>query len=79
MTALRIIDTDEVSSVLVCSECDFNTVMEMVKVLVLHAAHIFELLSKDNTTPQPLNHKRQLLNTLPAEFDRQTYLSVAEN
>lgn len=78
MTALRIIDTGEVSSVLVCNDNDFNTVMEMVKVLVLHAAHIFELLPKDNTNTQPLNHKRQLLDALPSEFDRQTYLNIAE-
>ncbi len=79
MTALRIIDTGEVASVLVCSDVDFNTVMEMVKVLVLHAAFIFELLPKDTATPQPLNHKRQLLDALPAEFDRQTYLAIAKN
>lgn len=79
LTALRIIDTGDVSSVLVCSDTDFTTVMEIVKVLVLHAAHIFEQLPKDTTTPQPLNHKRQLLDALPAEFDRQTYLAVAKN
>lgn len=79
MTALRIIDTGEVSSVLVCNDSDFNTVMEMVKVLVLHAAYIFEQLPKDTATQQPLNHKRQLLDALPAEFDRQTYLAVAKN
>ncbi len=79
MTALRIIDTGEVASVLVCSDIDFNTVMEMVKVLVLHAAYIFELLPKDTATPQPLNHKRQLLDALPNDFDRQTYLSIAGN
>lgn len=79
MTALRIIDTGEVSSVLVCSDIDFNTVMEIVKVLVLHAAYIFEQLPKDTATAQPLNHKRQLLDALPAEFDRQTYLAVAKN
>lgn len=79
MTALRIIDTGEVSCVLVCSDIDFNTVMEIVKVLVLHAAYIFELLPKDTATQQPLNHKRQLLDALPAEFDRQTYLAVAKN
>jgi len=79
MTALRIIDTGEVSSVLVCTVTDFNTVMGIVKVLVLHAAYIFELLPKDNTTIQPLNHKRQLLDALPSEFDRQTYLAVAKN
>lgn len=79
MTALRIIDTGEVSSVLVCNESDFNTVMEIVKVLVLHAAYIFEQLPKDTATPQALNHKRQLLDALPTEFDRQTYLAVAKN
>ena len=79
ITALRIIDTGEVSSVLVCNDCDFNTVMEIVKVLVLHAAYIFEQLPKDTATQQPLNHKRQLLDALPAEFDRQTYLAVAKN
>ena len=30
-------------------------------------------------TPQPLNHKRQLLDAFPTEFDRQTYLAVTEN
>ena len=70
MTAFRIIDTGEVSSVLVCSDTDFNTVMEIVKVLVLHAAHVFEQLPKDNTAPKPLNHKRQLIDALPNEFDR---------
>ena len=79
MTALRIIDTGEVSSVLVCNDSDFNTVMEIVKVLVLHAAYIFEQLPKDTATAQPLNHKRQLLDALPSEFDRQTYLAVAKN
>lgn len=49
----------------------------MVKVLVVHAAHIFELLPKDTAVPQPLNHKRQLLDALPNEFDRQTYLAIA--
>jgi hypothetical protein len=79
MTALRIIDTGEVSSVLICNDSDFNTVMEIVKVLVLHAAYIFEQLPKDTATQQPLNHKRQLLDALPDEFDRQTYLSIAGN
>jgi hypothetical protein len=79
MTALRIMDTGEVSSVLVCSDTDFATVMEIVKVLVLHAAHVFEQLPRDNTALPQVNHKRQLIDALPNEFDRQTYLSVARN
>jgi len=79
MTALRIMDTGEVSSVLVCSDTDFVTVMEIVKVLVLHAAHVFEQLPRDNAALPQVNHKRQLLDALPNEFNRQTYLSIAGN
>ena len=78
MTALRIMDTGEVSSVLVCSDTDFVTVMEIVKVLVLHAAHVFEQLPRDNTALPQVNHKRQLIDALPNEFDRQSYLVIAE-
>jgi len=78
MTDLRIIDTGKVSSVLVCTDTDFNTEMEMVKVIVLHAAYFFEQIPKDTATPQTLNHKRQLLDALPTEFDLQTYLAVAK-
>jgi len=76
---LRIMDTGEVSSVLVCSDTDFVTVMEIVKVLVLHAAHVFEQLPRDNAALPQVNHKRQLLDALPNEFNRQTYLSIAGN
>ena len=53
--------------------------MEMVKVLVIHAAHVFEQLPKDSATSNQINHKRQLLDALPSEFDRPTYLSIAGN
>ena len=79
ITALRIMDTGEVSSVLVCSETDFSTVMKIVKVLVLHAAHVFEQLPRDNTALPQVNNKRQLIDALPNVFDRQTYLAVAKN
>ena len=86
MTALRIMDTGSLSEgegggrgVLLCSDTDFITVMEMVKVLVIHAAHVFEQLPKDSATSNQINHKRQLLDALPSEFDRPTYLSIAGN
>ncbi len=69
----------EASSVFVCSDVDFNKVMKIVIVLVLHATHVFEQLPKDNTTLSQVNHKRQLLDALAIEFDRQTYLSVAKS
>lgn len=78
LTALRIMDNGELRSPLVCSDTDFNIAIEMVKVLVQHAAHVFQQLPTDTATKVQPNQKQQFLNMLPAEFDRQTYLSVAD-
>ncbi|MEA4985285.1 hypothetical protein SDC9_38046 [bioreactor metagenome] len=78
LTALRIMDNGELRSPLVCSDTDFNIAMEMVKVLVQHAAHVFQQLPTDTATKVQPNQKQQFLNMLPAEFDRQTYLAVAD-
>ena len=78
LTAIRIMDTGEQRSPLVCIDTDFNISMEMVKVLVQHAAHVFQQLPTDTATKVQPNQKQQFLNMLPAEFDRQTYLAVAQ-
>ena len=78
LTAIRIMDTGELRSPLVCIDTDFNIAMEMVKVLVQHAAHVFQQLPTDTVTKAQPNQKQQFLNMLPAEFDRQTYLAVAQ-
>lgn len=78
LTAVRIMDTGELHSPLVCIDTDFNIAMEMVKVLVQHAAHVFQQLPTDTATKVQPNQKQQFLNMLPAEFDRQTYLAVAQ-
>ncbi len=78
LTTLRIMDNGELRSPLVCSDTDFNIAMEIVKVLVQHAAHVFQQLPTDTAAKVQPNQKQQFLNMLPAEFDRQTYLSVAD-
>jgi len=78
LTALRIMDNGELRSPLVCSDTDFGIAMEMVKVLVQHAAHVFQQLPTDTAAKVHPNQKQQFLSMLPAEFDRQTYLSVAD-
>ena len=65
-------------SPLVCIDTDFNIAMEMVKVLVQHATHVFQQLPTDTAAKAQPNQKQQFLNMLPAEFDRQTYLAVAQ-
>jgi len=78
LTTLRIMDNGELRSPLMCSDTDFTIAMEMVKVLVQHAAHVFQQLPTDTAAKVQPNQKQQFLNMLPAEFDRQTYLAVAE-
>ena len=78
LTTLRIMDNGELRSPLVCSDTDFGIAMEIVKVLVQHAAHVFQQLPTDTTAKVQPNQKQQFLNMLPTEFDRQTYLSVAQ-
>ncbi len=78
LTTIRIMDNGELRSPLVCSDADFNIAMEIVKVLVQHAAHVFQQLPTDTAAKVQPNQKQQFLNMLPTEFDRQTYLSVAQ-
>jgi hypothetical protein len=78
LTVLRIMDNGELRSPLVCSDTDFNVAMEIVKVLVQHAAHVFQQLPTDTAAKVQPNQKQQFLNMLPVEFDRQTYLAVAD-
>ncbi|MDP3643255.1 MAG: DUF3987 domain-containing protein [Bacteroidota bacterium] len=79
LTALRIMDNGELQNPLVCSDTDFNTALSMVKILVQHAAQVYQQLPTEAATALPPNQKQQFLDALPAEFSRQTYLNAAKN
>ena len=82
LTTLRLI-TPSLSGrvgegLLICADTDFNTALEMVKILVLHAARVFDALPAD-TAPQPTNNpKLALLQALPPQFDRTKYIEIAK-
>ncbi|MDP3180523.1 MAG: DUF3987 domain-containing protein, partial [Bacteroidota bacterium] len=78
LTALRIMDNGELQTPLVCSDTDFNTALSMVKILVQHAAQVYQQLPTEAATALPPNQKQQFLDALPAEFSRQTYLNAAK-
>ena len=63
---------------MICSDTDFNTALELVKILIQHAARIYELLPTQTETPKQPNPKQQFLETLPPEFSRQDYLTIAK-
>ena len=58
------------SNFIVCSNKDFNTALEMIKILVQHAARVFDALPADPAPSLTDNPKLALLQTLPQQFDR---------
>ena len=77
LTTLRIMDDGDIHSPLVCRDNDFNTALSMVKILVQHAAQVFQQLPSEAVTTAPKNQKQQFLDELPQEFCRKDYLTVA--
>ena len=77
LTALRIMDDGDIHSPLVCRDKDFNTALSMVKILVQHAAQVFQQLPSDAVATTPKNQKQQFLDELQQEFCRKDYLTVA--
>jgi hypothetical protein len=78
LTTLRIMETGEVKSPMICDDTDFDTALELVKILIQHAAKIYEHLPTETTTPKQKNLKQQFLENLPTEFSRQDYLITAQ-
>ena len=77
LTTLRIMDDGDIHSPLVCRDNDFHTALSMVKILVQHAAQVFQQLPSEAVVTAPKNQKQQFLDELPQEFCRKDYLTVA--
>lgn len=75
LSVLRIMQTGDFSSPIVCSGTDFQTTMSIVKALICHAAHVFAMLPRADTVSLP---KSALLDNLPTIFDRTTYIQTAQ-
>ena len=81
LTSLRIIDGGQISNLIVCDDSDFQTAITMARVLLQHTAKVFGSLPATETATNGNTHtiiKQTLLDNLPPEFDRKTYLAVAE-
>ena len=81
LTSLRLMDGKPIESVIVCDDVDFRTSLIMARVLLQHTAHVFgQLPSTDsNATRGTVTVLCQtFFDSLPSEFNRRTYLSIAE-
>lgn len=76
-TVLRLMESQHFTTLLICTDTDFNTALEMVKVLVQHAATVFDALPAEQETPTTNNPRMALFQSLPPQFDKQTYSSLA--
>lgn len=78
LSALRILETGDTSSRIVCEERDFQAAIGMAKVLVKHSSKVFSELPEDVKPVQRKNRKEKYLESLPKVFNRQKYLEVAK-
>ncbi len=81
LTSLRLMDGKPIQSVIVCDDTDFRTSLIMARVLLQHTANVFgQLPSTDtNATRGTVTVLCQtFFDSLPSEFNRRTYLSIAE-
>ncbi len=76
-TVLRLMESQHFTTPLICTDTDFNTALEMVKILVQHAATVFDALPAEQETPTTNNPRMALFQSLPPQFDKQTYSSLA--
>jgi hypothetical protein len=76
-TVLRLMESQHSTTPLICSDTDFQIAMELLKVLLQHAATVFNALPAEQETPTNNNPRMALFQSLPPQFDKQTYSSVA--
>ncbi|MFT3681254.1 MAG: DUF3987 domain-containing protein [Ferruginibacter sp.] len=76
-SALRIMETGEVTNRLVCDDVDFDNTLQMVTVLVKHSSYVFTQIAQDSYKPKPKNRKEKFLESLPYNFNRQAYVATA--
>ena len=76
-SALRIMETGDSSSSLVCDDQDFETTLAMITVLVKYSSKVFSELPEEIKPAHRQNRKEKFLYALPLTFSRQKYIEVA--
>lgn len=75
LRTLRILEDGDYSNPLICNETDFQTAIQIAFTLEKHAIAVFQNLPNNNLK----GVKLKFYNALPDNFNRQGYLSVAQN
>lgn len=82
LSALRILEHGSISSPMVCSDKDFQSTIAMINTLLKHTSKVYQDLMPSvetaRTSSEPTQIRQTFYDNLPADFDRQTYLSIAK-
>src|SRR5574344_2002250 len=87
LSTLRILEHGSINSPMVCTDTDFQSTISMITVLLKHTAKVYQELMPPSplsfgegsgVRPEPTQIRQTFYDTLPADFDRQTYLSIAQ-
>lgn len=74
-TALRILENGDLSNPLICSNTDFKSALKLAVTLEKHAIAVYQNLPSNELK----GIKQKFFEALPDQFDRQTYLRIAED
>ena len=82
LTALRVVELQPKTNQLTCADTDFNTALAIAKVLIEHAAAVYQRLPTATAVSSAAVPQQQpldiYLQALPSRFTRQEYVKTAE-
>ncbi len=75
-SALRMMEDGDIPSTLTCSDIDFDNTLKMIAVLIKHSSYVYNQIAQEAHQAKPKNRKEQFLESLPKNFNRQTYVAI---
>jgi hypothetical protein len=78
-TALRIMEDGEITNQLICSDTDFENTLNLIETLLKHSSYVFNQIAEQTYQPKPKKRKEQFLEQLTYEFNRQSYVAIAQS
>lgn len=79
LTTLRMMELNDFSQKQECSDPDFQRVLSIIGVLILHSGHVFSQLPAHHQLANLKDRKEQLLEMLPERFRKQDFIDLAKS
>ena len=76
-SGLRILETGEIEKEIYYDDTDFENTLQLITVLTKHSSYVYTQIAQEAYKPKPKHKKEKFLDSLPAQFNRQTYVAIA--